>query len=128
MSDKKKKKAAEGQCPMTRSHSTESTSKQSSCPENEGYVIPENVADLIKQLVVEEVQALSSSLEHSTAENTELKDRVISLEKRLKITEGLLVQMQTKMKIQNEKVLDLQTRSMRDNLVIRGVTEDSNES
>ena len=127
-----------GQCPkpVTRSQSNEFTSKQPPCPHSEenvhpdyaGSEIPENLSSLIKKLVIEEVQALSSGIDHSAAEKADLKDKVCSLEKRLKITEGLLVQMQTKIKRQNETILDLQTRSMRDNLVIRGVTEDQNES
>ena len=39
-----------------------------------------------------------------------------------------MTQAQTKIKMQDEKILDLQSRSMRDNIVIRGISEDEKES
>ena len=83
---------------------------------------------LIKDTVENEIQALSSSLELTLNEKQTLLDKVNSLEKRLKLTEGLLIQAQTKLRLQNEKIIDLQSRSMRENLVIKGIPEDDNES
>ena len=38
--------------------------------------------------------------------------------------EGLLIQAQTKLCMQNEKIIDLQCLFMRENLVIKGIPED----
>ena len=90
--------------------------------------ISEAVRSLITETVRSEVQSLSSSLSFAMDENKDLKARIATLEKRLQLTEGLLQQAKIKINMQNEKIIDLQARSMRENLVIRGVAEKENES
>ena len=93
---------------------------------------PEEISDALRNLITmtvqAEIQSLSTSLGMANDHNKALIDQVISLEKRLKLTEGLLSQAHIKINQQNEKIIDLQTRSMRDNLVIRGIDETQNES
>jgi hypothetical protein len=47
---------------------------------------------------------------------------------RLQLAEGMIAQMRTKMTMQDEKILDLTARSMRDNVVIQGIPENKKES
>ena len=90
--------------------------------------ISDDVQTLVIKTINDEITNLSESLTSSFTENEELRNKIESLENRLKLTEGLLTQAQTKIKMQDEKILDLQSRSMRDNIVIRGIGEDENES
>lgn len=112
------------------SQSVKSDSKHSSSSEEDDEELPlsEPVKDLIMRTVQKEIQSLSSSLEMCVEQNNDLKQNVEMLEKRLSVTEGLLIQAQVKINQQNETILDLQTRSMRDNLIIRGIAEGDRES
>ena len=58
----------------------------------------------------------------------ELKNENNELRKRLKITEGRLTRAEKKLDDANEKILELTTRSMRDNLIFKNVEEKQNES
>ena len=58
----------------------------------------------------------------------ELKNENDELRKRLKITEGRLTRAEKRLDDANEKILDLTTRSMRDNLIFKNVEEKQNES
>jgi hypothetical protein len=90
--------------------------------------ISDSLKTLITKTVQDEIQSLTASLDSAVDNNEALKRRITALEKRLQLTEGLLQQAQVKLNMQNEKILDLQSRSMRENLVIRGISEDTNES
>ena len=90
--------------------------------------IHQELKDLILKTVQSEIQCFSASLNMAVDENKELKNSISLLEKRLKLTEGLLQQAQKKLMMQNEKIIDLQTRSMRENLVIQGIDEDDEET
>ena len=90
--------------------------------------VPEAIQELITKTVQTEIQSLSYSLETASKDNNDLKKHVKILEKRLELTEGLLLQAQVKMKMQNERILDLQARSMRENLIIGGIPESENEN
>ena len=58
----------------------------------------------------------------------ELKNENDQLRKRLKITEGRLTRVEKRLDDANEKILDLTTRSMKDNLIFKNVEEKQNES
>ena len=96
--------------------------------ENQNETISDALQTLILKTVQNEIQSLSTSLDLANDNNETLKLRIDTLEKRLQLTEGLLLKAQVKINEQNEKILDLHSRSMRENLVIRGIDEDSNES
>ena len=132
--DSKKSTRSDGKKPTGRTSRTQPEKYES---DHETELDPEITRDiimthelkaLIRETVESEMQNLSSSLELSIKEKQDLNDRLMSLEKRLTLTEGLLAQAHTKIRMQNEKIIDLQSRSMRDNLIITGLPEDDNES
>ena len=84
----------------------------------------ESFLDMVKT----DVDSLKESVGKLMTDNIRLTEQVNSLEKRLQITEGLLVQARKKMTQQEEKIIDLQARSMRDNMIFRGIDESENES
>ena len=116
----------------TRSQSSDHSPKQDSAMCDTESDNAESISDSLKTLITKtvqnEIQSLSESLNLAVDNNEALKGRINVLEKRLQLTEGLLQQAQIKLNMQNEKILDLQSRSMRENLVIRGISEDANES
>ena len=119
--------------PHTPPHSSGSTQKQKSDMNQQAAKFDlESMTDHIKtialKIVQDEFQSLSSSLSIAVDQNEKLLNRIDVLEKRLQLTEGLLHQSRVKIDMQNEKIIDLQTRSMRDNLVVRGIDETENES
>ena len=71
---------------------------------------------------------MKESFDFLSNENSELKLQVKALQKQIELTNGLVTKAQTKIISQNEKILDLQTRSMRDNIVIQGISEGDRES
>lgn len=90
--------------------------------------IPDNLKSYIAKTVQDEIQSVTTNLQMATDNNTLLENRITVLEKRLQLTEGLLHQAQTKIKMQAEKIIDLQARSMRDNIIISGIEESANET
>ena len=74
---------------------------------------------------IKELQETTADLQ---TENTELKNEVNILKQRLQISEGLICQQKSKIFQQNEQILDLSARSMRDNIVVQGIPESPNES
>lgn len=91
--------------------------------------------DLLNQTVTafisyvrEDVTDMKKSLNSLTDENLDLKKQVASMEKRLHFSENQIVALQNKIAAQHEVILDLQCRSMRDNLVFHGIPEDNRES
>ena len=114
---------------LTRSQSTDPNPKQSlkmTTPETEA--ISDAMKTLIAKTVQNEIQSLSSTLSNAVDDNNDLKCRITALEKRLQLTEGLLHQAQIKIAMQNEKIIDLQARSMRENVIIRGIPESEQET
>ena len=113
-------------------HNITDTDHQDNESDNESNSDPvkihQELKDLILKTVQSEIQCFSASLNMAVDENKELKNSISLLEKRLKLTEGLLQQAQKKLMMQNEKIIDLQTRSMRENLVIQGIDEDDEET
>ena len=71
---------------------------------------------------------MKESFEFLSRENNDLKEQVKALKKQLELTNGLVTKAQTQIVSQKEKILDLQTRSMRDNIVIQGIGESERES
>ena len=78
----------------------------------------------IKKTVAE----FKESLDYLSKENTDLKELVKSLQKQQQLTNGLLTQAQTKNNVQNEKILHVQARSLRDTIIIQGTQESDKES
>ena len=117
---------------FTRSRSIESTQKQdprmAATNDQKAETISDAVKALIQKTVENEIQSISSNLSMAVDNNESLKNQIRFLEKRLDLTEGLLQQAQIKLKSQNEKIIELQSRTMRDNLIIRGIADDPNES
>ena len=68
------------------------------------------------------------SMKYMNESIMELKNENDELRKRLKITGGRLTRVEKKLDDANEKILDLTTRSMRDNLIFKNVEEKHNES
>jgi regulator of replication initiation timing len=64
---------------------------------------------------------------HLSEENEIMKSDIAALKKRLALSEGLNIRLQTKISQQDKELTDLKSRSMRDNIVIKGVPEDDNE-
>jgi hypothetical protein len=74
------------------------------------------------------VKELKNTTNILQTENTELKNDVNLLKQRLQIAEGLICQQNSKIFQQNEQLLELSARSMRDNIVIQGIPEGANET
>ena len=121
--------------PQAKAHQTKhsrtvSDHSQGDCDQSmsDHETISDQLKELIERTVQHEIQALSTSLNMASDENTELRKSITSLENRLKLTEGLLLRAEKKLMMQNEKIIDLQARSMRENLVIQGIKEDDDET
>ena len=71
---------------------------------------------------------LTSTVSTLLTENNELRNELKQINKRLQLNEGMVAQMRSKMIQQDEKILDLMARSMRDNIVIQGIQEKPNET
>ena len=85
--------------------------------------------------ITQQLQTLSNSLSEMekslkflTDENKNLTKEVTELKKQLQLTNGLLTKAQAKINCQSETILDLQCRSMRDNIVIKGIPENERET
>ena len=74
-----------------------------------------------------EVKKINAELQKTVSslitENISLRDQLLAVNKRLQFHEGLIVQMRSKISQQDEQIIDLKARSMRDNIVIKGVPE-----
>ena len=87
--------------------------------------------DLVKSEVTDlkdKMKEMEKSMTSVVNENVQLTRDNSSLEKRLRVTQGLLMQLQTKVAQQENQIIDLKTRSMRDNMVFSGIAETPNES
>ena len=73
--------------------------------------------------VRDDVSEMKKSMNNLVTENMELRKQVEHLEKRHQFSENLIALLQKKLSAQHEEILDLQCRSMRDNLVFRGIPE-----
>lgn len=71
---------------------------------------------------------LSKSVAILVTENIELRNDLKQVNKRLQLAEGMIAQQRTKMSMQDEQILDLTARSMRDNIVVQGIPEKPKES
>lgn len=61
-------------------------------------------------------------------ENMELRNDLKFVNKRLQVCDGQIAQLNSKLKQQEEQIIDLKARSMRENIIIQGIPEDHNES
>ena len=129
--DRSKKKASQASQSQA-SQSSNHKNKQDTEMLSDSESIPEEISDALRDLITEtvqkEIQSLTTNLEMTTDHNKNLLSQIDTLEKRLKLTEGLLSQAHIKISQQNEKIIDLQTCSMWNNIVIRGIEEAQNES
>ena len=71
---------------------------------------------------------LQDSVTTLVNDNIQYKNEIRCLEKRLRLSEGLIAQLRTKLMQQDEEILDLKCRSMRENVVIRGIDETPGET
>ena len=90
--------------------------------------ISDSIKNLIAKTVQEEINSVTVNLQMAIDNNTNLVNKITALEKRLQLTEGLLHQAQTKIKMQSENIIDLHARSMHDNILISGIEESDKES
>lgn len=80
--------------------------------------------DIAKQKIAD----LEGAMNHVMAENTELRDNVSKLHKRVQLQDGLIARLTSKLDQQDTQLTDLRARSMRDNIVLTGIIEDDRES
>ncbi|KAK7882263.1 hypothetical protein WMY93_028437 [Mugilogobius chulae] len=121
------------------SSSTTSTPAKSNCCSDILFSIDERLSALDARLSLIEVlhkefQNLRHSLEYSqqqvdslTAENKSLKVSVDSLTSTLSSVKSQLTAVTTESKAMQETILDLQSRSMRDNMIFSGIPEPSTD-
>ena len=92
----------------------------------------EGTQNMMIKEVLSQMNSLISQLQKTNTylldENTDLKKDLKSIKKRLDLSEGLITTLHNKVKQQNESILDLQCRSMRDNLVFTGLPAEPNEN
>ena len=75
-----------------------------------------------------DVIELKKSVRFLTDQNTDLENKLRKTEKRLSLSEGMITQLKVKVKSQEEMITDLKCRSMRDNLIFRGLVEENDET
>ena len=92
----------------------------------DGVFTPQMVTDLIKMFKTD-IMDLRNTVSELVTENCELKTELGILQERLLIAEGLIIQAQSKALQQAEQITDLKCRSMRENIVVNGITEDNDE-
>lgn len=90
---------------------------------NQNIIIKEVFSQMNKVIA-----QLQNTNEFLLKENSELKSDVKSMKKRLDLTEGLVISVRKQNEQLNENVIDLKTRSMRDNLIFTGIPENENEN
>ena len=116
-------KSAAADCNSDTDTDTPAEHHMTQASSQEPQVIPEYLKVLIEKTVQNEIQNLSENLELAQNENADLKRQIWALERRVELSEGLLARTQTKLEAQSEKLIDLQARSMRDNIIFRGIPE-----
>ena len=88
-------------------------------------------SDQLIKTFIEMAQTKITSLEDTTTklvnENMEMRGNIESLLKRVQIQDGLIARLNSKISQQESQLTDLRARSMRDNMVFSGITEDKNE-
>ena len=97
--------------------------------------IPENPDDNYSKLlhtflkfVNTDVSDLKRSVSLLLDENENLKAKLLKTEKRLSLSEGMICQLNAKVASQEKALTDLRCRMMRENIVIRGIAEDRDET
>ena len=79
-------------------------------------------------LVSTDLTELKKTVTLLVNDNISLKNTISAQEKRLRLSEGMIAQLRSKITQQEDEITDLKCRSMRDNIVIRGIAEDNNET
>ena len=90
-----------------------------------------NIASLEERNIAsleEKNNDLSKSVTTLLEENIELRNELKQINKRLQLAEGMIIQFRTKVAMQDEKIIDLTARSMRDNIVVNGIQENARET
>ena len=87
---------------------------------------PKAIANLI-QMFKTDIDDLRDTVSKLVTENCELKTELGILQERLLVAEGLIIQGQSKALQQAEQITDLKCRSMRENIVVHGISEDKDE-
>ena len=84
--------------------------------------------DIFLNFVNRDLDELKQTVTTLVRDNIEYKSHITSLEKRLRLSEGLIAQLRNKLVQQENEILDLKCLSVRDNIVIKGIKESANES
>jgi hypothetical protein len=87
-----------------------------------------NLAQKDIKRIDEKNKELELSLNDISNENTNLRKEVDDLKIRQQLSEGLIAQLKSKLAQQDEQIIELTARSMRDNIVVQGIPEDRNET
>ena len=92
----------------------------------------ESPSDKLLETFIEYVRKdfdeMKKSITFMTDENKDLRKKVTDLEKRQRLSEGLINRLQQQINQQEDTITDLKCRSMRDNLLFNGIQEDENET
>ena len=85
--------------------------------------------DIIMNVIMKSMEwkEKTAHVENTFAEIKELQEENVDLKKRLSITEGRLRRAETAVNSLQEKVVDLTSRSMRDNLIFKNIPEERDE-
>jgi hypothetical protein len=87
----------------------------------------EELIDTFLNYVKNDVEQLKKAMNFMTEENADLRKKVELMEKKQRLSEGLITRLMMQVNQQQETIIDLQCRSMRDNIVINGIREDDDE-
>jgi hypothetical protein len=85
------------------------------------------IKDILRKMNFTIVE-LQNSNTFILSENTELRKDLDETKKRLNLTESLVTILRKQNQQQNDDIIDLQARSMRDNLIFTGIEEKPNEN
>jgi putative IMPACT (imprinted ancient) family translation regulator len=71
---------------------------------------------------------LTDTVSNLVTENIDIQNVNKSLNNRVQLFHGLIAQLNEKLRSQEEQIIDLKARSMRENIVFDGINEDQNEN
>jgi hypothetical protein len=73
--------------------------------------------------VKNDLEQLKKSMNFVTEENADLRKKVEQMEKKQRLSEGIISRLMVQVQQQQETIIDLQCRSMRENVIINGIEE-----
>ena len=93
--------------------------------------IESNQATLLKEfvgLVRDDLKELKHTVGLLTTEHRERRQDMKAMEQRLRVSEGIVARMSVKLASQAEEIVDLISRSLRDNLIFQGIPDTTGET